>query len=240
MGRIEIPPIGDRLRAERLRQGRSLRALAREAGVSASLVSQIENGRIRPSVSTLYAVTGALGLPVADLLEAMPSADTASSATSSAGSPVSTAGLAAMLERNPVTTRQTPGEPDGRREPAGRDAAGSSSPAVEAVTVPGEREVITLDSGVVWEVLGGLAGERVDFLRITYEPNSASSSGELMSHPGSEYGFLLSGSLVMQLGDDERRLSPGDAVSFRSGTPHRYRNDGPEPAVAIWMVIDDV
>jgi quercetin dioxygenase-like cupin family protein len=107
-------------------------------------------------------------------------------------------------------------------------------------TTPGEREVITLDSGVVWEVMGQLPGEKVDFLRITYEPGSASSSGELMRHPGTEYGFLQSGQLVAELGDQERTLAPGDAICFRSATPHRYRNDGAEPAVGIWVVIDEV
>jgi quercetin dioxygenase-like cupin family protein len=107
------------------------------------------------------------------------------------------------------------------------------------VTTPGEREVVTLDSGVVWELMGELPGEKVDFLRISYEPGSASSSGELMRHPGTEYGFLISGALMLQLGDGHRLLSPGAAVCFRSDTPHRYRNDGDEPAVGIWVVIDE-
>lgn len=231
MGQVEIPPIGERIRAERLRRGISLRALARAAGVSASLVSQIETGRIRPSVSTLYAVTGALGLPVTHLLESAPIAlATSGSAADAEPSPVATAGLTAMLARNPVTAREPAAGP-----------AGSSDPAAGAgvFTTPGEREVITLGSGVVWEVMGHLPGERVDFLRIIYEPGSSSSSGELMRHPGTEYGFLESGQLVVQLGDGVRTLSPGDAVCFRSDTPHRYRNDADVPAVGIWMVLDE-
>ena len=47
-----------------------------------------------------------------------------------------------------------------------------------------------------------------------------------MRHAGTEYGYLLSGELVLTLGFDEHRLGPGDAVSFESTTPHRYRNDG--------------
>ncbi|MEV5463259.1 helix-turn-helix transcriptional regulator, partial [Streptomyces cellulosae] len=45
------------MRQARLERGMSLRALAREIGVSASLVSQIETGKSQPSVSTLYAFT---------------------------------------------------------------------------------------------------------------------------------------------------------------------------------------
>ena len=231
MAQVQIPPIGARVRAERLRRGISLRALAREAGVSASLVSQIETGRIRPSVSTLYAVTGALGLSVTHLLEGTPEGAQGGDGGADA-SPVATAGLAAMLARNPVTAREPATAPA-----AAADRAGAG-PGV--FTTPGEREVITLDSGVVWEVMGQLPGEKVDFLRITYEPGSASSSGELMRHPGTEYGFLQSGQLVAELGDQERTLAPGDAICFRSATPHRYRNDGAEPAVGIWVVIDEV
>lgn len=245
MGQVEIPPIGERVRAARLRRGISLRELARQAGVSASLVSQIETGRLRPSVSTLYAVTGALALSVTDLLEEPPeppkaaarTAETATQTSDRTGgdgdpgpSPVATAGLTAMLALNPVTAREPP--PPGDAEPVATALPG-------VVTTAGEREIVTLGSGVVWELLGELAGEKVDFLRIIYEPGSASSSGELMRHPGTEYGFLVSGELMLQLGEAERRLSPGAAVCFRSDTPHRYRNDGDVPAVGIWVVIDE-
>lgn len=227
MAQVEIPPIGERIRTARLARGISLRALAREANVSASLVSQIETRRLRPSVSTLYALTGALGVPLSDLLET--SAEATDNGGPDANQVVATAGLAAMLAQNPVTDRT-----------AAQSATSTSNSAADiATTSPGGREAITLDSGVIWEVMGQLDGQRVDFLRITYEAGSASSVRELMRHPGTEYGFLLSGALVMQLGDTERTLHPGDAVSFHSRTPHRFRNDGTEPAVGIWLVIDD-
>jgi len=62
------PPIGERLRAERQLRGLSLRELAERLGLSASLISQIETGRARPSVQTLYAVAGELDLSIDDLL----------------------------------------------------------------------------------------------------------------------------------------------------------------------------
>lgn len=51
-----------RLRAERERRGLSLRKLAAEVGISPSALSQIETGKSRPSVSTLYAIVTALEL----------------------------------------------------------------------------------------------------------------------------------------------------------------------------------
>ena len=62
-----VPAIGARIRAERLRRGVSVRGLARDIGVSASLISQIETDKSLPSVSTLYAITTALEVGVEEL-----------------------------------------------------------------------------------------------------------------------------------------------------------------------------
>jgi transcriptional regulator with XRE-family HTH domain len=67
--------VGERLRRERLRRGISVRSLARDLGVSASLVSQIETGRSQPSVSTLYAMTSALGISVEDVFDPVDTRD---------------------------------------------------------------------------------------------------------------------------------------------------------------------
>src|ERR1700735_2792991 len=42
--------------------------LARRVGVSASMLSQVENDRTRPSVSTIYAIAAELGLSIDALL----------------------------------------------------------------------------------------------------------------------------------------------------------------------------
>ena len=70
----ELPPrdgagdaalaIGARLATHRARRGVKVSALARQIGVSPSLISQIERGQSRPSVSTLFALAEALDVPV--------------------------------------------------------------------------------------------------------------------------------------------------------------------------------
>jgi transcriptional regulator with XRE-family HTH domain len=204
----EVPPLGPRIRAERLRRDLSLRALAREVGVSASMISQIETGKAQPSVSTLYAITSILEMSIQDVFET-PSADTP-----------------AAVVRRPTTVLQALGAARGLQ----------LGPLVR----PDERQILTLDSGVTWERLGALPGRQVDFLRVTYAPGGTSSSnGYLMRHSGTEYGFLLSGELVLTLGFEDMTLHPGDAISFDSTTPHRYRNDTTEPAAGIWYVIEN-
>jgi transcriptional regulator with XRE-family HTH domain len=56
--------IGRRVAAYRTERGMRVSDLARSVGVSPSLVSQIERGQSRPSVSTLFAIAQALELPV--------------------------------------------------------------------------------------------------------------------------------------------------------------------------------
>ena len=57
--------IGARLRDLRAARELSLRQLARLIGASPSLLSQIENGKVTPSVDTLYLLSTAFGVPVA-------------------------------------------------------------------------------------------------------------------------------------------------------------------------------
>ncbi|MDN3496249.1 cupin domain-containing protein [Planococcus sp. APC 4015] len=60
--------LGARIRQARLAQGLSLRATAGAAAISPSLLSQVETGKVQPSVSTLYAIVNTLGLSVDDVL----------------------------------------------------------------------------------------------------------------------------------------------------------------------------
>jgi transcriptional regulator with XRE-family HTH domain len=220
----DVPWLGQRIREERLRQGMSLRGLAREVGVSASMVSQIETAKSRPSVSTLYAITSALGISIEDLFN--PPDGPALEGAARNGAAV-----------EPVRRR---GAPAGAAPTTVLEALGSMRGArLGPLVRPDDRRLLTLDSGVTWEMLGELPRRAVDFLRITYPPGGTSSSnGGLMRHPGCEYGIVLQGELILTLGFDEIHLHAGDAISFESTTPHRYRNDGSEPAVGIWFVLE--
>ena len=69
--------LGSRLRAIRLRHGVGLRELARRLDLSPSSISQIETGKMRPSVRTLYALASEFGVTVDEVLfnEASPPGD---------------------------------------------------------------------------------------------------------------------------------------------------------------------
>ncbi len=61
--------IGDELRRVRVSRKLSLRSVATEVGVSASLLSQVETGKTQPSVSTLYALVNLLGISLDGLMK---------------------------------------------------------------------------------------------------------------------------------------------------------------------------
>src|ERR1700690_2823277 len=52
-------------------------------------------------------------------------------------------------------------------------------------------------------------------------------------HTGFEFLYVLAGELILRHGDQEAKLSAGDAVYFDAGTPHSYRCAGARPAEAI-------
>jgi transcriptional regulator with XRE-family HTH domain len=66
------PSFGEALRERRRANHISVRALAAQVGVSPSLVSQIENGKVNPSVDTLVALVTALGLSLDELFLDVP------------------------------------------------------------------------------------------------------------------------------------------------------------------------
>jgi len=57
--------IGSKIREVRKQKGLTLKDVARVTGVTVSLLSQIENGKVQPSLSSLWAISKALATPVA-------------------------------------------------------------------------------------------------------------------------------------------------------------------------------
>src|SRR2546428_11802833 len=62
--------LGQRIKALRAERRLQQRQLAEKAGLTPSMLSQIESGRLTPSLHTLGKVAGALGVPIASLFAA--------------------------------------------------------------------------------------------------------------------------------------------------------------------------
>jgi transcriptional regulator with XRE-family HTH domain len=99
-----------------------------------------------------------------------------------------------------------------------------------------DRRAIDLEGGVRWERLTAAPDADASFAFVTYSPGGDSRADEpAATHRGKEYGFLISGRLAIEIGDEELELGPGDSIVFGSETPHRFRALGDEPARAVWL-----
>ncbi len=64
-----LPAVGKNMHKERRRQQLSLEALAAGSGVSKAMLSQIESGKVNPTVATLWKIAHALGVEFETLLQ---------------------------------------------------------------------------------------------------------------------------------------------------------------------------
>ena len=200
--------VGPQLRAHRESRKLSLREVARRLNISPSALSQIETGKSRPSVSTLYALVSELGVSLDELF----------------------GGRQPPVARSPGRTAKPRTRARSAAEPSGLDSA--------RVQRGSTRHGIELESGVRWERLTAQPDAGADFLYVAYDVGGSSSQNDLfMRHAGREYGLVLTGSLEVTVGFETYTLEPGDSISFDSTIPHRLRNTGTEPATGVWFVI---
>lgn len=85
----EPPRVGAALSALREQQSLSLDELSRRAGVSKSMLSQIERAQANPTVAVVWRLANALGVPLAELL--------------GAGRPVAAPAIVTLAERDTPT-----------------------------------------------------------------------------------------------------------------------------------------
>jgi transcriptional regulator with XRE-family HTH domain/mannose-6-phosphate isomerase-like protein (cupin superfamily) len=202
-------PLGEGLRKHRQEAGMSLRGLAREVGVSPSLISQIEHGKATPSVGTLYAIVSVLDLSLDELFFDNP--------------------------RGAAATPESQADSDSEQAPSSHWRAPSEGPVLRAAN----RLSLSLATGVRWERLTASHDPGVEFLKCTYPVGGESAPADnLMTHKGFEYGIVLEGRCGATVGDKTYELDPGDSIAFDSREPHRIWNLGDDrPMIAIWTVV---
>ena len=199
----------------------SLRDLASKADISASMLSQIETGKVFPSVRSLYDIAAALGVTVdyffpeqnhqtADEIPAsVPIGELTASEMRSArlyGSPAATAEFAQPIASSPIVHSDV-------------------------------RPTIELNGGVTWSRLTALPEKDAEFLEINYAPGAASGAN-MSHHGGREFGFILEGQLLIELGFESYTLKAGDSIIFESTTPHRLSNQGSTSMRSVWVVLN--
>jgi transcriptional regulator with XRE-family HTH domain len=206
--------LGERLKDVRLKAGLTLRELARQADVSPSFISQIENGKSQPSVATLYSFSRLLGVTVDELFDTRES------------SPA------------PVAAEEPQDEwhGTGRMNPTNAWQPSEYANRVSVVH-PSHRPHLTMADGVVWERLAATPEHAVNFMKIVYAPGATSTAGgDLATHDSYEYGYVLHGELEVTIGDEVFLLHEGESLGFDSAIPHVLRNPGPGTFEGLWFV----
>ncbi|MET4432954.1 cupin domain-containing protein [Mycolicibacterium sp. 624] len=200
---------GQRIRELRMVRQISLRELARRAGCSASLLSQIERGIVAPSARIVYALANELSVSLDSLFGATDSDTSATLVPPELGA-------APADDVSELTTESAPSGAWGRA--TGADGQG-------IVQRADTRQVIELSSGVRWERLTPNHDPYVDFIEAVYRPEGRSSeTGQSIRHQGREYLQVLEGEIEAVIGFETIRLCAGDSISFDPSTPHQYRN----------------
>jgi transcriptional regulator with XRE-family HTH domain/quercetin dioxygenase-like cupin family protein len=201
--------LGRRLKDVRVRAGLTLRELARQAEVSPSLISQIENGKSQPSVATLYTFSRLLNVSVDELFD-----------DRDGTAPINGGVLDGRLDPDPTNAWQ-PSEYYNR----------------VSVVHPTHRPHLTMAEGVTWERLAATPEHGVNFMKISYAPGAASTEdGDLITHDGYEYGYVLAGEVAVTVGEEVFLLHVGESLGFDSSIPHVLRNPGTVTFEGIWFV----
>lgn len=216
--------IGEKLRTVRQHRRISLRDLARKADISASMLSQIETGKAFPSVRSIYSIAAALDVPVDYFFPDPGSADPFPAGEGDGGQ-----------INNLTASEMRQAQVDRTADPIPPDSPPRPRIPITIVHSSG-RPTIELNGGVTWARLTGSAEPDVEFIEIAYEPG-ASSGANLSHHEGREFGLILEGDLVLELGFDTYHLACGDSIIFDSTIPHRLCNQGEQTMRALWVVL---
>lgn len=90
-------------------------------------------------------------------------------------------------------------------------------------------------TGYRWRHLGGGAPfDRMEVFHLVFPRQTGLTS--MVSHPGQEHCYVLSGEVVFFVGDAQYRLKAGDGIFIDSEQPHRAENAGRGQAHVLMSV----
>lgn len=99
------------------------------------------------------------------------------------------------------------------------------------------RALGTAGQGLVEQLLSPDLAGSFEIVRSVFEPGAELK--EPNRRATEEAGYLVAGELELWVGARHFHLHPGDSFRFKD-EPHRWRNPGTEPAIAIWVIAPPV
>lgn len=85
-------------------------------------------------------------------------------------------------------------------------------------------------AAVSYELVSPDLRRKIEMILVRLKPGVDSSA---MAHEGEECALVLSGRVVMTVGDVDYELDQGDSIYYDSGLPHKARAAGDEPAEIV-------
>lgn len=67
-----------------------------------------------------------------------------------------------------------------------------------------------------------------------YEPHTGNAS-KPVAHEGFEYGYIMEGTLTIEVDGVSHQLERGDLIAYSSRRPHRFWNNGPQRVRTLWF-----
>lgn len=169
--------LGQKFREKRLSLGLNIADIAERSGLSKSLISQVERGKVVPSVVNVVKIADAMDTTIAEFF--------------------------------------------------------NDDDNVFSIKHEGNRNEVFVDDGhKKYEFLAPIHGRKIEYLLITLD-NSWNPDNSLISHEGEETGYVLKGSMIVNLDGEKHILHKGDSIYFSSTTPHMYESFDDEECLAI-------
>ncbi|NWG22976.1 MAG: cupin domain-containing protein [Pseudorhodoplanes sp.] len=90
-------------------------------------------------------------------------------------------------------------------------------------------------TGYRWHrVAGGAPRDRMEVFHLVFPRKNRMSV--MVSHPGQEHCYVLSGEIVFHVGEERHHLRAGDSIFITSDQPHRAENAGADEAHVLMTV----
>ncbi|MEM9500124.1 MAG: XRE family transcriptional regulator [Pseudomonadota bacterium] len=99
------------------------------------------------------------------------------------------------------------------------------------------RSLGTSEEGLVEQLLSPDLGGSFEVVRSVFAPGAELTRPA--TRPTEEAGYIISGTLDLDIGPRRFRLTPGDSFRFK-GEPYRWKNPGQDNCVAIWVIAPPV
>lgn len=97
-----------------------------------------------------------------------------------------------------------------------------------------DQQIIETANHVVRRILREDRARGVSIAINEYQPNTGNSDRPV-SHDGYEYGYVLEGTLSVEVDGTSYVLTPGDLISYNSRKPHKLWNYGADRVRTLWF-----